>query len=182
MTENNGDAVQPAPKKRMPKRMWIALSAVATVIILELLSANTIGFHLTGQDAGPKANEVAKDFKPRHGWKLISEKFDDSPYYCLLGACSENIQTWDVGTEPVTCEELQGVLRDSGFKVFTHRNNYTPEANLELKTCKDTMLPGLTAEADARNGWMHVDASVSPPGYDSDSLPDRYRLRLRIAR
>lgn len=66
--------------------------------------------------------------------------------------------------------------------MFTHRDSYTPEANLELKTCKDAMLPGLTAEADARCGWMHVDASVSPPGYDSDSMPDKYRLWIRIAR
>ena len=166
-------------KNRKPERAaLITVVVIAAVVVADLVASIVLGVHLNGAVAGPSSREAAQQLKTQPHWKLLRDESTDHPDYCLIIACSETVQEWNIGYNPLDCSELQALLRDSGYNVVTHRNNYTPEANRELKNCGSGLTKSIVAEATTGAGRLNVRAAVTP----SDSFLDGYELHLRIAR
>lgn len=178
---------QPLPRKKTNPRnvlLWWAGILVGLVAAAELISVFTMGVHLNGKEAPPYMRDVAEQLKTEPEWKLVSDS--ETLYtgsYCLVPACPELNQMWDLGMDSISCPELHQLLTDSGYKVITRRSSFTPEANEQAENCtQKTMPPAVSSDAEAAGGLLKVEVSVFPPNYDPASKSDHFELTLRVTK
>lgn len=88
-------------------------------------------------------------------------------------------QKWDLGMEPVSCDGLHQLLKDSGYKVIIRRSNYTPEANEQAENCARVM-NAVSSDAESAMGLVRIEAIVYPPSTRQGSEREHYELLLRV--
>ena len=172
------------PKERsngLRVTLWVAgaliIYAGAALLVLNLLFTSTMGVHLNGTESSPHMRDAAEQLKAHPEWELLSDEEDLEGGFCLVLYCPHLEQAWDMGADAMTCQSLQRLLTDSGYAVITHRDNYTAEANIELKNC--TRGGYLAAEATAADGALNVDARIER---ENPEAPDRNTFVLRITK
>ena len=142
--------------------LWVAgaliVYAVMALLLLEILFTRTMGVHLDGTESSPHMSDAAEQLKTQPEWELLSDEDDLKGDLCLVLYCPHLERAWDMGGDAMSCESLLQLLNDSGYAVITHRDNYTSEANFELKNCARGGY--LAAEATAANGALSVDVRI----------------------
>lgn len=175
---------QPLPRRKKSPRnvlLWWVGILVGLVAAAELISIFTMGVHLNGKEAPPYMREVAGQLKTEPGWKLVSDSETLHPgTYCLVPACPELNQTWDLGMDSMSCPELHQLLKDSGYKVITRRSSFTPEANEQAENCTQKAMNAVSSDAEAAAGLVRIEVFVFPPSDHPTSKREHYELTLRV--
>ena len=142
--------------------LWVSgallFYAATALLLLEILFTNTMGVHLDGTESAPHMREAAEQLRTQPEWELLSDEEDLKGDFCLVVYCPHLERAWDMRGDALSCESLQQLLTDSGYAVITHRDNFTSDANSELKNC--TRGGYLAAEATAANGALSVDVRI----------------------
>ena len=174
----------PRKKKKNPRNVlpWWAGILVGLVAAAELFSVFAMGVHLNGQEAPPYMRAVAEQLKTEPDWKLVSDSETlHTGSYCLVPACPELNQKWDLGMDSISCPELHQLLTDSGYKVITRRSSFTAEANEQAENCTKAM-NAVSSDAEAAGGLIEIEVSVFPPSDHPASKREHYELTLRVTK
>jgi hypothetical protein len=175
---------QPLPRKKKNPRnvvFWWAGILVGVVSAAELISVFTMGVHLNGKEAPPYMRDVAEQLKTEPEWKLVSDSETlHTGSYCLVGACPELNQKWDLGMASISCPELHQLLTDSGYEVITRRSSFTPEANDQAEDCSRSAMNAVSSDAEAAGGLVRIEVVVFPPSDHPTSKREHYELTLRV--
>ncbi len=151
------------------------------VAAAEMFSVFTMGVHLSGKEAPPYMRDVAEQLKTVPGWRLVSDSETlDTGSYCLVPACPELNQKWDLGMDSISCPELHQLLTDSGYKVITRRSTFTAEANEQAETCTQRVMNAVSSDAEAAGGLIRIEVAVFPPSDHPASKREHYELSLRV--
>jgi hypothetical protein len=175
---------QPLPRKKKNPRnvvFWWAGILVGVVSAAELISVFTMGVHLNGTEAPPYMRDVAEQLRTEPEWKLVSDSETlHTGSYCLVGACPELNQKWDLGMASISCPELHQLLTDSGYEVITRRSSFTPEANDQAEDCSRSAMNAVSSDAEAAGGLVRIEVVVFPPSDHPTSKREHYELTLRV--
>ena len=175
---------QPLARKKKNRRnvlLWWAGILVGLAAASELISVFTMGVHLNGKEAPPYMRDVAEQLETEPEWKLVSDSETlHTGSYCLVPACPELNQKWDLGADSISCPELHQLLTDSGYNVITRRSSFTPEANEQAENCTQKAMNAVSSDAEAAGGLVRTEVVIFPPSDHPTSKRDHYELTLRV--
>jgi hypothetical protein len=181
---NNNPYRQPLPRKKkepLNVLLWWAGTLGVLVAAAELFSVFTMGIHLNGKEAAPYMRDVAEQLKTEPDWRLVSDSETlHTGSYCLVPACPELNQKWDLGMDSISCPELHQLLTDSGYEVITRRSSFTPEANEQAENCAQKAMNAVSSDAEAAGGLVRIEVVVFPPSDHPTSKRKHYELTLRV--